>query len=123
MRRPPKRRMDGSLPMSHGAIRNASLVPRGSHHPLGHLRSPISSPGSAPGSPRQEANRDSRTSTAARGRLGRRVVSLASTRKERAPKALCYHAIVQSWPEITRLARESCSRLAEQTSRFEGDPQ
>ena len=28
-------------------------------------------------------------------------------RKKRAPEALSYNALVQSWPEITRLAREA----------------
>src|SRR4029077_12986830 len=28
-------------------------------------------------------------------------------RKKRAPEALSYNSLVQSWPEITRLARES----------------
>jgi putative DNA methylase len=44
-------------------------------------------------------------------------------RKKRAQEALRYNALVQSWPEIARLARERGTRRAEQTSLFEGDPQ
>jgi putative DNA methylase len=44
-------------------------------------------------------------------------------RKKRAQEALRYNALVQSWPEIARLARESGTRPAAQTSLFEGDPQ
>ena len=45
--------------------------------------------------------------------------NLASERKERAQEALRYNALVQSWPEIARLARESGTRLAEQTTLFD----
>lgn len=41
-----------------------------------------------------------------------------SERKKRAQEALRYNALVQSWPEITRLARESGTRRAEQTTLF-----
>jgi putative DNA methylase len=41
-------------------------------------------------------------------------------RKKRAQEALRYNALVQSWPEIARLAHESGTRRAEQTSLFEG---
>ncbi len=40
-------------------------------------------------------------------------------RKKRAPEALRYNALVQSWPEIARLAREAGARKAEQTTLFE----
>ena len=39
-------------------------------------------------------------------------------RKNRAAEALSYNALVQSWPEITRLAREEQKAEAEQTSLF-----
>ena len=39
-------------------------------------------------------------------------------RKKRAAEALSYNALVQSWPEITRLAREEQEHQAEQTSLF-----
>lgn len=39
-------------------------------------------------------------------------------RKKRAQEALRYNALVQSWPDITRLARESGTRRAEQTTLF-----
>ncbi|MCZ2111802.1 MAG: hypothetical protein LC118_19965 [Dehalococcoidia bacterium] len=35
-------------------------------------------------------------------------------RKKRAPEALSYNALVQSWPEILRLAREGGARDAAQ---------
>ena len=40
-------------------------------------------------------------------------------RKKRAPEALAYNGLVQSWPEITRLAREAGKPLAEQAQLFE----
>ena len=40
-------------------------------------------------------------------------------RKKRAQEALSYNALVQSWPEITRLAREGGVRPASQTQLFE----
>ena len=42
-------------------------------------------------------------------------------RKKRAAEALSYNALVQSWPEITRLAREGGKPRAEQTTMFEGE--
>ena len=39
-------------------------------------------------------------------------------RKKRAAEALSYNALVQSWPEITRLAREEQKAEADQTSLF-----
>ena len=39
-------------------------------------------------------------------------------RKKRAAEALSYNSLVQSWPEITRLAREEGEHEAEQTSLF-----
>ncbi|MGO9488936.1 MAG: DUF1156 domain-containing protein [Solirubrobacteraceae bacterium] len=42
-------------------------------------------------------------------------------RKKRAAEALSYNGLVQSWPEITRLARESGKPRAEQTTMFEGE--
>ena len=39
-------------------------------------------------------------------------------RKKRAAEALSYNALVQSWPEITRLAREEQQAEVEQTSLF-----
>lgn len=42
-------------------------------------------------------------------------------RKKRAPEALAYNGLVQSWPEIVRLARESSSSAEmEQIGFFEG---
>jgi len=41
-------------------------------------------------------------------------------RKKRAQEALRYNALVQSWPEIARLARESGTRRAEQATLFGG---
>ena len=41
-------------------------------------------------------------------------------RKKRAAEALSYNSLVQSWPEITRLAREEQKAEAEQTTLFEG---
>ncbi|MCG8554128.1 MAG: DUF1156 domain-containing protein [Proteobacteria bacterium] len=43
-----------------------------------------------------------------------------SERKKRAQDALRYNALVQSWPEISRLARESGARRAEQKTLFVG---
>jgi putative DNA methylase len=40
-------------------------------------------------------------------------------RKKRAQEALSYNALVQSWPEITRLARDSGARPAPQTGLFD----
>jgi putative DNA methylase len=40
-------------------------------------------------------------------------------RKKRAPEALSYNALVQSWPEITRLAREGVRPQATQAALFE----
>ncbi len=42
-------------------------------------------------------------------------------RKKRAQEALRYNALVQSWPEIARLARADGMRSAEQTTLFAGD--
>ena len=42
-------------------------------------------------------------------------------RKKRAAEALAYNGLVQSWPEITRLARESSKPRAEQTTMFGGE--
>ena len=42
-------------------------------------------------------------------------------RKKRAAEALSYNSLVQSWPEITRLAREEQKAEAEQTSLFASD--
>ncbi len=39
-------------------------------------------------------------------------------RKKRAAEALAYNALVQSWPEITRLAREGTQPPAEQAALF-----
>ena len=39
-------------------------------------------------------------------------------RKKRAAEALAYNGLVQSWPEITRLARESGKPKAEQGGLF-----
>ena len=41
-------------------------------------------------------------------------------RKKRTAAALSYNSLVQSWPEITRLAREDQKTEAEQTTLFEG---
>ena len=40
-------------------------------------------------------------------------------RKKRAPEALAYNALVQSWPEITRLAREGSKPVKGQTEMYE----
>jgi putative DNA methylase len=40
-------------------------------------------------------------------------------RKKRAAEALSYNGLVQSWPEITRLARESVKLAPRQTTMFE----
>ena len=42
-------------------------------------------------------------------------------RKKRAVEALSYNSLVQSWPEITRLAREDVTRIPKQTTMFEGN--
>ncbi len=42
-------------------------------------------------------------------------------RKKRAPEALSYNALVQSWPEIMRLAREGGIPRPAQTAMFEGN--
>jgi putative DNA methylase len=42
-------------------------------------------------------------------------------RKKRAAEALSYNALVQSWPEITRLARESKSAAPQQEEMFENE--
>lgn len=39
-------------------------------------------------------------------------------RKKRAPEALAYNGLVQSWPEITRLAREGSKPKSEQRELF-----
>jgi len=39
-------------------------------------------------------------------------------RKKRAPEALSYNGLVQSWPEITRLARERGTPRSEQGALF-----
>jgi putative DNA methylase len=49
--------------------------------------------------------------------LAYRLYTVAE-RKKRAQEALRYNALVQSWPEISRLARESGSKKAEQTTMF-----
>ena len=48
-----------------------------------------------------------------------RLYMLCEKRK-RVPEAVCYHARVQSWSEVARLAREGRMRRAEQTTLFEG---
>ncbi|MGA2451820.1 MAG: DUF1156 domain-containing protein, partial [Polyangiaceae bacterium] len=40
-------------------------------------------------------------------------------RKKRAAEALSYNALVQSWPEITRLAREGSQAPATQATLFD----
>jgi len=52
--------------------------------------------------------------------LAYRLYTVAE-RKKRAQEALRYNALVQSWPEIARLVRESGTRRAEQTTMF-GSP-
>jgi putative DNA methylase len=52
--------------------------------------------------------------------LAYRLYTVAE-RKKRAQEALRYNALVQSWPEIARLAREAGTRRSEQTSLFEGE--
>ncbi|MBN4064099.1 hypothetical protein JYU04_00005, partial [Dehalococcoides mccartyi] len=42
-----------------------------------------------------------------------------SERKKRYPDALSYNSLVQSWPEITRLAREDAGFRVDQASMFE----
>jgi putative DNA methylase len=41
-----------------------------------------------------------------------------SNNKKRAPEALSYNSLVQSWPEITRLAREGSKQSKGQTTMF-----
>ena len=41
-------------------------------------------------------------------------------RKKRTGEALSYNGLVQSWPEITRLAREAGARGRAQSSLFDG---
>ena len=82
----------------------------------------------APAHPRSGERRRRR-----RGRAGRQARHKAETarelcyrlyticeRKKRAAEALAYNGLVQSWPEITRLAREGGKPRAEQTTMFEG---
>ncbi len=42
-------------------------------------------------------------------------------RQKRAPEALAYNALVQSWPEIMRLAREGGAPHRAQTEMFEDE--
>ncbi len=42
-------------------------------------------------------------------------------RRKRAAEALSYNALVQSWPELTRLAREGGKPSAEQSTLFDSD--
>jgi len=49
--------------------------------------------------------------------LGYRLYTLCE-RKKRAPEAMSYNALVQSFPEITRLARQGGARRTEQTAMF-----
>jgi putative DNA methylase len=51
--------------------------------------------------------------------LAYRLYTVAE-RKKRAQEALRYNALVQSWSEVSRLARESGTRRAEQTTLFGG---
>lgn len=44
-------------------------------------------------------------------------------RKKRAPEALAYNALVQSWPEITRLARQGSVPRSAQAAMFDEDEQ
>ena len=50
--------------------------------------------------------------------LGYRLYTL-SERRKRAQEALRYNALVQSWPEVVRLAREGAAPRGEQTDFFE----
>ena len=43
-------------------------------------------------------------------------------RKKRAPEALAYNGLVQSWPEVARLAREGGQPKTEQAALF-GEPE
>ncbi len=45
----------------------------------------------------------------------RHMAEAASERKKRAAEALACNALVQSWPEITRLARETAQATAPET--------
>jgi putative DNA methylase len=72
-------------------------------------------------------------SVAQAGRMGERLMAIVAEvarepayrlyticdRKKRAPEALSYNALVQSWPEIVRLAREGGKPRGEQTQMFE----
>jgi putative DNA methylase len=51
-------------------------------------------------------------------RAGLGLVELASERKKRAADALACNGLVQSWPEIARLAREGGKPKAEQVGLF-----
>ena len=64
------------------------------------------------------AKLDSQAETARE--LAYRLYSVCE-RKKRAAEALSYNALVQSWPEIMRLAREATRPRAEQAALF-GDP-
>jgi putative DNA methylase len=57
----------------------------------------------------------------ARAEIGRELAYRLYTmceRKNRAPEALTYNGLVQSWPEIVRLAQESTESRSEQASLF-----
>ena len=57
----------------------------------------------------------------ARAEVGRELAYRLYTlceRKKRAPEALAYNGLVQSWPEISRLAREAGGAQTEQPELF-----
>ena len=61
-------------------------------------------------------------SSAAKAEIARELAYRLYTlceRKKRAPEALAYNGLVQSWPEITRLAREAPCAAASKRSLFE----
>jgi len=49
------------------------------------------------------------------------VAGILCERKRRAPEALAYNGLIQSWPEITRLAREGGPPRAAQAGLFDTD--
>ena len=55
------------------------------------------------------------------GPAGRRAAVQAARLKKRAAEALSYNALVQSWAEITRLAREGGAPQRAQAEMFEDE--
>lgn len=47
------------------------------------------------------------------------IEQIGRERKKRAAKALAYNGLIQSWPEIARLAREGGAHVEQQAELFE----